>query len=115
MESNRDTNNQLIASRVLMLLNSVCFETGRSYIDLKKFKAASICFLVQSMIEPKNNSIQFLLAKTYALDNDTEHSLQSLEKAVKLGYNNRSTIDRDPAFMPLKDQKKFREILMQLN
>lgn len=114
MESNRDTNNQLIASRVLMLLNSICFETGRNYIDLKEYKAASICFLVESMIEPKNYSVQFLLAKAYALDNDTEHSLQSLKKSVKLGYNNRSSIERDPAFLPLKNQKKFRDILMQL-
>jgi predicted esterase len=114
MESNRDTNNRLIASRVLMLLNSICFETGRNYIDLKKFKAASICFQVESMIEPKNNSLQFLMAKVYALDNDKENSLQSLEKAIKLGYNNRKSIENDPVFLPLKDQKKFREILMKL-
>ena len=63
MESKRDTNNRLIASRVLMLLNSICFETGRNYIDLKKFKAALICFQVESMMEPKNNALQFLMAK----------------------------------------------------
>ena len=66
------------------------------------------------MIDPKNNYIQLLLAKSYALDNDTDNSLQSLEKAIKLGYNNRKSIESDPAFMPLKNQKKFREILMQM-
>jgi predicted esterase len=114
IESNRDTNKCLIASRVLMLLNSICFETGRNYIDLKKFKAALICFQVESMIEPKNNALQFLMAKVYALDNDKENSLQSLEKAIKLGYTNKKSIESDPVFLPLKDQKKFREILMKL-
>jgi tetratricopeptide (TPR) repeat protein len=114
METARDTNNQQIASRVLMLLNTVCFETGRSYINLKQFKAASLCYQVQSMIEPDDNSIQFLLAKTYALVNDTDNALKSLEKAIKLGYNNRKLIESDPAFLPLKNQKKFRDILTEL-
>jgi tetratricopeptide (TPR) repeat protein len=114
LETSRDTNNQLIASRVLMLFNTFCFETGRNYIDLKRFKSASICFLVESMIDPKNSSIQFLLAKSYALDNDTDNALLSLEKAIKLGYNNRKSIESDPSFLQLKNQKKFREILIQL-
>ena len=66
------------------------------------------------MVEPKDNSIQFLLAKVYALDNDTDNSLKSLEKAIKLGFNNRKLIESDPAFLPLKNQKKFRDILMEL-
>jgi predicted esterase len=114
LDASRDSNNQLIASRVLMLLNSVCFETGRNYVDLKKFKAASICYQVESMIDPKNKYIQLLLAKSFALDNDPDNSLQSLEKAIKLGYNDRKSIESDPAFLPLENQKKFREILMQL-
>jgi tetratricopeptide (TPR) repeat protein len=114
LETTKDTNNQLTASRVLMLLNTVCFETGRTYFSLKQFKAASICYQVQSMVEPKDNSIQFLLAKVYALDNDTDNSLKSLEKAIKLGFNNRKLIESDPAFLPLKNQKKFRDILMEL-
>ena len=107
LETTKDTNNQLAASWVLMLLNTVCFETGRTYFSLKQFKAASICYQVQSMVEPKDNSIQFLLAKVYALDNDTDNSLKSLEKAIKLGFNNRKLIESDPAFLPLKNQKKF--------
>lgn len=114
LETSRDTINQLIGSRVLMLLNSVCFETGRNYIGLKKFKAASICYQVESMIDPKNYYIQFLLAKSYALDNDTDNSLQSLQKAIKLGYNNKKLIESDTSFLPLNNQKKFREILMKL-
>jgi hypothetical protein len=111
-ETARDTNNMLIASRVLMLLNTVCFETGKSYFNLKQFRAASICYQIESMIEPKDNSVQLLLAKSYALDND--NSLKSLEKAIKLGYTNRKSIENDPSFLALKNQKKFGQILMKL-
>jgi hypothetical protein len=114
METTRDTNNQLIASRVLMLLNTVCFETGKKYNNIQQYKAASLCYQVQSMIDPKDSSIQFLLARSYALDNDAGNSLKSLEKAVKLGYNNRKLIESDPAFQVLKNQKKFRDILMKI-
>jgi tetratricopeptide (TPR) repeat protein len=114
METSKDTNKQVIASRVLMLLNIVCYETGRNYSNLNRFKGASICYQLASIVQPENKNNYFLLARNYSLNGETEQALISLEKAIKAGYNNRQSIEKDPAFMPLKNEKHFREIMMQI-
>lgn len=55
-----------------------------------------------------------MLAKIYALDNDTGASLRSLEKAIKSGYDNRQSIEMDPAFISLKKEKKFNDIIEKI-
>lgn len=114
LETSEDTNKQVIASRVLMLLNIVCYETGRNYSNSKRFKAATICYQLASIVDPENKNNYFLLARTYILNGETNEAFRSLEKAIKAGYNNRKTIEKDSAFITLKNEKRFREMMMQL-
>ena len=114
METSKDTNKQVIASRVLMLLNIMCYETGRNYSGLKRFRAASICYQIASIVQPENKNNYFLLAKTYSLIGEKEEALMSLDKAIKAGYDNRKAIEQDSAFMRLKNENRYREIMMQL-
>jgi dienelactone hydrolase len=114
MENSRDTLKQMMASRQLNLLSVVCYETGRNFTGLKKFKSGVNCYLIESMILPENKNIHYLLARVYSLDNDPKNSLKSLDKAIKLGYNNRQSIEKDTAFVSLKNEKRFREVMLQL-
>lgn len=114
MEKGKDSSKQEIASRVLMLINVACYETGRNNFNLKRFRAASICYQLASIVDPENKNIHFMLARIYALNNETGESFRSLEKAIKLGYNNRQSIEKDTVFMKLKNEKKYREIINQI-
>jgi tetratricopeptide (TPR) repeat protein len=114
METSKDSSKQAIASRVLMLLNIMCYETGRNYSGLKRFKAAAICYQLASIVDPENKNNYFLLARIYSLNGETDEALRSLEKAIKAGYNNRQSIEKDSAFIPLKNEKRFRSVMMQL-
>jgi tetratricopeptide (TPR) repeat protein len=114
METSKDTNKQVIASRVLMLLNILCYETGRNYSNLKRFKAASICYQIASIVQPENKNSYLLLARTYSLNGDREEALKSLDKAIKAGYSNRKTIEQDSVFMTLKNEKLFKEMMTKL-
>jgi hypothetical protein len=111
MEEDKDPGKQEAASRILMLINSVCYETGRDKLALKRYKAASICYLLESIVEPANKNIRFMLARIYALNNERTESLRSLDKAIKLGYNNRQSIEKDSAFIPLKFEKRYMELI----
>jgi hypothetical protein len=100
--------------RVLMLVNVVSLETGRNYFNIKKYKAALICYRLASLINPENKNIHFMLAKIYALDNEPGESLRSLEKAIKLGYNNMQSIEKDSAFIKLQNEKRYIEVMNKL-
>ena len=114
METSKDTNKQVIASRVLMLLNILCYETGKNYSNSKRFMGALICYQLASIVQPDNKNYYFLLARTYSLNCETYEAIRSLEKAIKTGYDNKQSIEKDSAFFRLKNEKRFREILMQL-
>jgi len=114
MESGKDSSRQVIASRVRMLVSTVCYETGKNLLSVKKYKGAAVCYQVGVMIDPPNKSMQFQLAKAYAYNNETDKSIESLEKAIRLGYNNRKSIESDPAFLILKNQKRYMELLKPL-
>jgi tetratricopeptide (TPR) repeat protein len=114
MEVSKDSDKQVIASRVLMMLSVACYETGRNYLNLKSYRTASICFQLALLIEPENKVIHFFLARAYALNGETDEALRSLSRAIKAGYGNRQSIEKDSAFIPLRNKKQYREILMQL-
>jgi len=115
MEKAKEPEKQLIASRLLMMLDVACYETGQEYWQLKMYKTASLCFLLESLVEPDDGYIRFLLARAYALDNQPEEALRSLEKAVQLGYTNRHAIETEAAFAPLKADNRFTAILKQIS
>jgi hypothetical protein len=86
---------------------TVCYDK----LALKRYKAASICYLLESIVEPANKNIRYMLARIYALNNEKTESLRSLDKAIKLGYNNRQSIEKDSAFMQLKFEKRYMELI----
>jgi hypothetical protein len=114
MESGKDSSRQVIASRVRMLVSTICYETGKNLLNVKKYKGATISYQVGVMIDPPNKIMQYQLAKAYAYNNETDKSFSSLEKAIRLGYNNRKSIESDPAFLLLKNQERYSELLKLL-
>jgi len=66
------------------------------------------------LVEPENNKLYYQLAKIYSLGNETDKSLSSLVKAINLGYNDRESIEKEPAFIALKNEKRFRDAIKKL-
>jgi len=114
METGKDSSRQVIASRVRMLVSTICYETGKNLLTVKKYKGATICYQVGVMIDPPNKSMQYQLAKAYAYNNETDKSFVSLEKAIRMGIDSRKLIESEPAFLILKNQKRYVELLKLL-
>jgi tetratricopeptide (TPR) repeat protein len=110
MESGKDSSRQVIASRVRMLVSTICYETGKNLLNVKKYKGATISYQVGVMIDPPNKFMLYQLAKAYAYNNETDKSLVSLEKAIRMGIDNRKIIETEPAFVILKNQKRYIEL-----
>lgn len=113
MEFGKDESKQKMAKRQLNYLTFLSYETAKMNITLKAYKTAAIFYQVVSWINPEDGNIFYILAKTYALDKDLNKSIRYLNLAVKKGYQNRKSIEDDPAFASFINEKKFREILEQ--
>ena len=111
LEKGREVNKQLMASRVINLLKFYCFEIGREYMNSKMYGAASVCYQVELLIEPENQYAWYLLARVYAMNNEKKESLRSLKMAFKFGFDDKNSIEKDPAFASLKDEEQFKKIM----
>ncbi len=111
MGKNKDPETRAMSSRILMWFGFLCYETGFNSYNLNKFDAASLSFRVQLLIEPENVSLLLLHSKACAQANDFDSSLSSLKEAIKLGYNNREVLEKDPAFSQMRKATGFRKLL----
>jgi tetratricopeptide (TPR) repeat protein len=114
MEDSRDSLKREMGARLMNLFSIYCFESAKNYADIKNYKSAVNCYLIAMLIQPENKNIHYFLARVYILDNNSGNSLKSLEQAIKLGFNNRQSIEKDAAFATLRNEKKFKELMMQL-
>lgn len=114
LKSGNDVYKQKMASRQMNFLAVASYETARNYIDLKRYKTAAIFYKIASMVQPENYNVCYMLARSYAFDKDIRNSLKYLERAVKMGYNNRKAIEDEKAFVSLFEEKKLKEIMEQI-
>ena len=111
LEKKGTPSQRAMASRIIMLSSTMCYETGKNMTASNKNSVSLICFRLGALIDPGNNEMQFQLAKTWAINGKNTESLSALEVAIKSGYKNKKSIETDPAFAGIRSQKRYNELL----
>ena len=66
-------------------------------------------------MRPENPEAGYHLARAYSMRGDTGRALEFLEGAIRLGLNDRARIETSPAFAPIADDPRFREVVETLD
>ena len=66
------------------------------------------------MVDPTNSEHQYLFAVVYAKRKDNSKVLSSLEKSVKLGFNDVARLEADSSFSSLKNNPEYQKLLLQI-
>jgi predicted esterase len=109
-----DREESLSAHRVL---NTILGQTGsylpRMLAERKDYDGAILMLSVNAEIRPDNPNVWVQIASLHARKGKggRKQSMEALEKAVQLGFANRSRIESDPSFEGMREDEKFREIL----
>lgn len=106
--------NSRMASRILNFISILCSEQGSSYYRNRYFAQAAVFFGICTLSDSENMNNYFNLAKTQAMAGKIPEALDALNGAVKHGFNSRKTLESDPAFAALKNEKKYKEIYSKL-
>lgn len=61
-----------------------------------------------------DHDIAYWLATFYALEGETERAFEWLERAIKLGNENRAWFERDPHWSALRDDARFKQLIEQI-
>ena len=67
------------------------------------------------IMRPENPEAGYHLARAYSMRGDTGRALEFLEGAIRLGLNDRARIETSPAFAPIADDPRFREVVETLD
>lgn len=113
METGNDKNEQRMATRLLHLLIAICREQGNTFINNSNYNKSVLAYRLLVIVWPEDKQSHYSLARAYAFKNDSEESLNALEKAVELGLERKQVLE-DSAFNCLKDEKRYKAILAKL-
>jgi tetratricopeptide (TPR) repeat protein len=88
----------------------------RMLTERKDYDNAILMISVAAEVFPDNAETWVRLASAYALKGKAgrKRALESLDKAVALGWDDRAWIERDNAFEGLRQDERFREILARI-
>jgi predicted esterase len=110
----KNQNNQYEALRLLNFLTGTCSASANEFVNKKSYLKAAVLLQINTYLQPENSNAYYALARVHALNKQQEPSLRILEKAVKLGFKNKAAVMKDPAFIFLKDNNHFKDILTRL-
>jgi serine/threonine-protein kinase len=61
-----------------------------------------------------DHDIPYWLASAYAMEGERDEAFKWLEKAIRLGNENLPWFEVNPAWKPLRDDPRFRELMSQV-
>jgi Flp pilus assembly protein TadD len=62
-------------------------------------------------VDPDDSALLYNVACVYALTNENERAIETLERAVDRGFGQREWIETDPTLAPLRGTPRYEAIL----
>lgn len=97
------------------LLEAAFAQTGfylpRLLFDRKEYALAAATLGVATRIHPDRWPPHYDLACAWARQKDVRRAVASLEKAFENGFDDRSRLEADPDFEPIRDDPRFRRLM----
>lgn len=106
--------NSQMASRVLNFISILCSEQGTSYYRTRLYTHAAFLFEICTMSDSENPNNYYNLARSLAASGKSNESLNALSAAVNHGFNSRKTIESDPAFGKIRNDTRFKALILRM-
>ena len=90
------------------------FELGHRYTALGRYEEGLEVDLRLCELLPDNPTVHYNLACSQSLLGQTEAALDSLETAVRLGFDDLSLLREDPDLLALRGRARYRALLRLL-
>jgi pimeloyl-ACP methyl ester carboxylesterase len=108
------TENSQMASRVMNFISILCSEQGTSYYRSRLYEQATFLFKICTLSDSENPNNYFNLARSLAGSGKVKESVDALTAAVKHGFNSRKMIEADPVFGNIRDDTRYKALILKL-
>jgi pimeloyl-ACP methyl ester carboxylesterase len=112
-DKGNDENSQM-ASRVLNFISILCSEQAISYYRNRLYAQAAILFEICTLSDSENQNNYYNLAKSLAGAGRLRESVDALSAAVNHGFKSRQTVESDPAFLKIRDDSRYKALIVKM-
>jgi hypothetical protein len=106
--------NSQMASRLLNFVSILCSEQGATYYRQKQYAISGFLFEICTMSDNENPNNYYNLARSLSGLNKKREAIEALNKAVDYGLTSRKTVNTDAAFNNIRNDEKFKSLLIRL-
>ncbi len=106
--------NSQMASRVLNFISILCSEQGTSYYRNGLYAQAAFLFEICTLSDSENQTNYYNLARSLAGSGKSKESVDALSAAVNHGFNSRKTIESDPVFGMIRDDARYKAMVIKM-
>jgi dienelactone hydrolase len=106
--------NSQMASRVLNFISILCYEQGIAYYRSRFYAPAAFLFEICTLSNSENQNNYYNLARALAGSGKAKESIDALSAAIQHGFNSRKPVDSDPVFDNIRNEIRFKALLVKL-
>jgi predicted esterase len=106
--------NSQMASRVLNFISILCSEQGTSYYRNRLYAQAAFLFEICTLSDSENQNNYYNLARSLAGSGKSKESVDALSAAMNHGFNSRKTVEADPAFGKIRDDTRYKALILKM-
>ena len=114
LSKGKDRQTHMMAERLLNLIWARCAESSFSYVQKADYEMALILNELWLNVQPESVWAYWSLAKLLALSGKPEKSIDALEMAVEHGLSKAASLEREPAFQLLSNEKRYTDLKRKL-
>jgi tetratricopeptide (TPR) repeat protein len=104
----------LMAYRLLNFISIFCSEQGSAFYRQEQYDLAGFLFELCTLSDSENMYNYYNLARSLSGSKRKREAINALNKAVELGFTARKTVESEPAFINIKNDERFKSILMRM-
>jgi pimeloyl-ACP methyl ester carboxylesterase len=106
--------NSQMASRVLNFISILCSEQGTSYYRNRFYSQAAFLFEICTLSDSENQNNYYNLARSLAGSEKSKESVDALSAAINHGFNSRKMVESDPVFGIIRDDVRYKALMLKL-
>ena len=103
-----------MASRLLNFISILCSEQGTTYFRQKKYDISGFFFEICTWSDSENMNNYYNYSRSLSGLNKKREAIEALNQAIGHGYNSRKTVELEPAFSSIRNDEKFKSLLMKM-
>lgn len=115
IKNNKNPQQSLVFKRVINYLSLIAYMYSDKTVKTNDYANANKFLQIYELVDPTNSEVYYLKATVYIKQGNKQKAIESLNLAVKNGFEDLKRLNEDLEFESIRQTAEFKEIIENLN